>query len=310
MSEAASDPGTELILHHYWESPYAEKIRRVMGMKKLAWRSVVIPMVMPKPDLTALTGGYRKTPVLQIGADIYCDTDLIAQTIDRLHPNPPLFPDDNDSLALMLGPWQQELFWICVRTAGVSAPIFPPGFVEDRATMLDVPLTMEKVMADIEPQREQLRAKLDLLDGHLSRRRFVLGAQPSLADLSFFHPVYALKQIPQTASRLEPFKNLCAWMERIESFGHGKPTEMTGAEAVAVAKAVGPASGQGVDPHEPNGLRLGDRVAVVHESFGNDPVVGKLLASSVHEICVGRHDDRAGDIVVHLPREHYKVRRV
>ncbi|MFN2427425.1 MAG: glutathione S-transferase family protein [Candidatus Binatia bacterium] len=301
---------SELILHHYWESPYAEKIRRVMGMKGLSWRSVVIPMVMPKPDLTALTGGYRKTPVLQIGADIYCDSDLIARTIDRLHPNPTLFPDDSAAMTMMLGPWQQELFWLCVRTVGVSAPVFPPGFVEDRATMLDIPLTMEKVMADVEPQREQLRAKLDLLDSHLAQHLYVLGSQPSLADLSFFHPVYTLKLISQTASLLEPYSHLCAWVERIDAFGHGEFSDMSGGEAVAVARVATPASGQGVDPAEPNDLRLGDRIEIVHESFGNDPVVGELVASSVHEIAILREDDMAGQVCVHLPREHYKVRRV
>ena len=68
----------DLILHHYPTSPFAEKVRLVLGYKNLAWKSVVIPQIMPKPDLQALTGGYRKTPVLQIGADIYCDTALIA----------------------------------------------------------------------------------------------------------------------------------------------------------------------------------------------------------------------------------------
>src|SRR6186713_1010576 len=82
----------DLILHHYWESPYAEKIRRVMGMKGLTWRSVIIPMVMPKPDLTALTGGYRKTPVLQIGADVYCDSQLIMRELERRHPTPSFYP--------------------------------------------------------------------------------------------------------------------------------------------------------------------------------------------------------------------------
>ena len=96
---------SEIILHHYWESPYAEKIRRILGFKGLTWRSVIIPMIMPKPDLTALTGGYRKTPVFQLGADIYCDTDLIARTIDRLHPEPSLFPDGGAELSYMLGPW-------------------------------------------------------------------------------------------------------------------------------------------------------------------------------------------------------------
>ena len=68
----------ELVLHHFDWSPYAEKVRVLLGIKGLAWRSVQIPMVMPKPDLTALTGGYRKTPVLQVGADVYCDSSLIA----------------------------------------------------------------------------------------------------------------------------------------------------------------------------------------------------------------------------------------
>ena len=66
-----------LILHHYPASPFAEKIRRVLAFKQLAYRSVIIPDVMPKPDVLALTGGYRRTPILQIGADIYCDTALI-----------------------------------------------------------------------------------------------------------------------------------------------------------------------------------------------------------------------------------------
>ncbi len=300
----------ELILHHYWESPYAEKIRRVMGMKGLAWRSVVIPMVMPKPDLTVLTGGYRKTPVLQIGADIYCDTDLIARIIDRLHPDPSLFPDHSRALATMLGSWQQELFWLCVRTVGVNAPVFPPGFIEDRATMVDGGLSLEQVLADVAPQREQLRAKLDLLDEHLRTRHFVLGDKPSLADLSLFHPVYAMKLIPQTRGLLEPYGQLCDWIERIEAFGHGVLTEMTGAEAVEVARAASPAGGGSVDGAEPNGLRAGDRVEVVHESFGRDPVGGGLVASSVHEVAIRRHDDRAGEVVVHLPREHYKLRKL
>ena len=50
------------------------------------WRSVTVPMVAPKPDLTALTGGYRKVPVMQIGADVYCDTRLIAEVIDEQLP--------------------------------------------------------------------------------------------------------------------------------------------------------------------------------------------------------------------------------
>ena len=75
---------TDIILHHYEISPYSEKVRIGLGLKGLAWGSVEIPVIMPKPDLTALTGGYRKTPVLQIGADIYCDSQLIMRELP--HP--------------------------------------------------------------------------------------------------------------------------------------------------------------------------------------------------------------------------------
>ena len=83
---------TDIILHHYETSPYSEKVRLGLGLKGLAWESVEIPVIMPKPDLTALTGGYRKTPVLQIGADIYCDSQLIMRELERLHPSPSFYP--------------------------------------------------------------------------------------------------------------------------------------------------------------------------------------------------------------------------
>jgi glutathione S-transferase len=102
---------TELILHHFDASPFAEKIRLVLGFKGLAWRSVQIPMVMPKPDLTVLTGGYRKTPVMQIGADIYCDTRRIAIELERRHPHPSLFPGGNFGLSLVMGSWSDRTFF-------------------------------------------------------------------------------------------------------------------------------------------------------------------------------------------------------
>ena len=93
---------TELILHHYPNSPFAEKIRLILGAKKQSWHSVTIPMIMPKPDLVALTGGYRRTPVMQIGADIYCDTALICDVLEHLAPTPALYPAAQKGMARVL----------------------------------------------------------------------------------------------------------------------------------------------------------------------------------------------------------------
>ena len=85
---------------------------------------------------------------------------------------------------------------------------------------------------------------------------------------------------------------------------------MDSAEAVEVARAASPMFDGSVDPGEWNGLRAGDRVEIVHESFGHDPTAGELVASSPQEIAIRRLDERAGEVVVHFPREHYKVRKL
>ena len=76
---------TDIILHHYAISVFSERVRLAFGLKGVTWRSVSIPPMLPKPDLLPLTAGYRRTPVMQIGADIYCDTALITREIGRAH---------------------------------------------------------------------------------------------------------------------------------------------------------------------------------------------------------------------------------
>jgi glutathione S-transferase len=299
---------TDIILHHYWISPYAEKIRRILGFKGLAWKSVEIPIVAPKPDLTALTGGYRKTPVLQIGADIYCDTDCIAPLLERLQPEPTLFPPGSAGPSFMLGAWQQELFMVAVLIAGATTDVFPEGFVEDRATMFEGGFDVERMFATIPAVRDQMRSKLTMIEDQLAGGGpFLLGAAPCLGDFSIFHPLFALQSLPGTAALLDPYPRIKTWLGRMDAFGHGEVSPMSSADAIAVAGEATPSTSSAGDSADPNGRRPGDRVSVVHETFGNDPVEGELVRSSVHEIAVARTDERAGEVVVHFPREHYLV---
>src|SRR3984893_7096494 len=125
---------TDIILHHYEISPYSEKVRLGLGLKGLAWGSVEIPVIMPKPDLTALTGGYRKTPFLQIGADIYCDSQLIMRELERRHPSPSFYPAGRGA-ADALAWWAEKTTFSPV--AGIffakRPDALPEGFLEDRA---------------------------------------------------------------------------------------------------------------------------------------------------------------------------------
>ena len=85
---------SQVILHHYQLSPYSEKIRLALGLKDLNWRSVEIPVWTPRPKLTPMTGGYRRTPILQIGAEFHCDTLLILHVIEKLGGSGDSIPKD------------------------------------------------------------------------------------------------------------------------------------------------------------------------------------------------------------------------
>src|SRR6201991_1825143 len=100
-----------IILHHFDRSPFSEKIRVIFGFKGLSWRSVRIPPIMPKPDLMPLTGGYRRTPVMQIGADVFCNTQMIIREIERRFPAPTLFPSGAAGAAWALGSWTDRTFF-------------------------------------------------------------------------------------------------------------------------------------------------------------------------------------------------------
>ncbi|MFI5399854.1 MAG: glutathione S-transferase N-terminal domain-containing protein [SAR324 cluster bacterium] len=303
----------EPILHHYDESPYAEKVRLLFGLKGLAWRSVKIPRIMPKPDLMPLTGGYRRTPVLQIGADIYCDTERIAVEIERRHPAPTLFPAGGYGLSAVFGNWvAASLFYPAVRyTFGVNADKLPMEFHKDRAAMRGAEPNVERMKAEAPRARNRLRAELEWLESLLGDGRpYLLGDKPSLADCSVFHCVwYVRRGGPPVSEVLASYGRISGWMGRMDAVGHGRRGEMTSQEAPDVAKASHPDVTPLADPADAEGFRPGDKVSVTAEDTGRDPVVGELVRLAANELALSREHPAVGTVVVHFPRVGYDLRR-
>jgi glutathione S-transferase len=301
--------GPALILHHYPASPFSEKIRKVLAHKRLAWHAVEQPSIMPKPDLVPLTGGYRRIPVLQIGADVWCDTQLIVRVIERLHPSPTLHPGGSEGTCHAWNLWADRLlFWHTVAVVFADlGPLVPKEFVDDRTKM--IPGRDFAEVPKLAPHaKEQLRALFAILEAQLAdERRYLLGADFSLADAACFHPLWFLRVAPSAPALLEEFGRLRAWTARVAELGEGDPRPMTPAEALAVAKAARPAPASGIAGAEPNALAIGHRIAVTADDYAFDPVVGELVAASATEIAVRRSDPALGDLVVHFPRFGYRV---
>ncbi|HEX6706555.1 MAG TPA: glutathione S-transferase family protein [Albitalea sp.] len=304
----------DLILHHYAGSPFSEKVRLILGFKQLAWKSVTVPVILPKPDVVALTGGYRRTPFLQIGADIYCDTALMCRVIDRLAPTPPLFPQGAGGVQHMLAQWADNaLFWTAVpytmqpaglpHIFGKAPPEVIKAFGADRAAMMGG--TRRASVADA---GAQLRTYLAWLEQQLADgRRFLCGEAACIADFSVAQSLWYIRRAPPVATVLQPFGRLLDWVERVQAFGHGTHEPLAASDALGIARAATTTAALTVAAQQ--GFEAGAEVSVTPTDYAQDPVTGRLVGLSDDEVAIERHDERAGRVVVHFPRIGYQIRQ-
>jgi glutathione S-transferase len=301
---------TDIILHHYDTSPYAEKVRTGLGLKGLAWASVELPQIMPKPNLTALTGGYRKTPVLQIGADIYCDSQLIMRELERRHPTPSFYPAGRGAADALAWWAEKTMFLPAVSIAFAKRPeVLPKGFLEDRAKFSGRNIDPVVMLAAVPNQLDQLRAHFDWLDQTLADgRSFLQGRAVGLSDLAAYHPVWYLRQnFGSAAAPLDGFPRLLSWAERVAAIGHGRRSPMTSEQALDVARTATSIAKASTDAKDPIGRKAGQVVSVTPDDTGRDPVIGELVMSGIHEIVIRRSDPAIGEVCVHFPRAGFVV---
>lgn len=306
---------TDLILHQYAASPFSEKVRCLLGYKQQSYRTVEIPVIMPKPDLMALTGGYRKTPVLQVGADIYCDTAIICRLIDRLYPVNSVYPNAQMATLGAAAHWTDTfLFKVSVAVAFqpkalagsdlFNDPASAEAFMADRA---DFSKGSTELGIDLSVAEPHWLMHMGRLNNQLATANFLGGDAPNILDFSTYHCCWFVYKNEVLQSDLEGFPALAQWMARMAAFGHGSSTSMTGEAAIEVARNNAITAEQNVIGA---GLSQGDNVAVMPIDYGFQPTQGTLLLASLEELVVKRVDERVGEVAVHFPRLGFQVNKV
>jgi glutathione S-transferase len=296
----------DLILHHYDPSPFSEKVRKVFGMTGQAWSSVLTPNMMPKPDLTPLTGGYRRAPVLQIGADVYCDSMVILDELQRRTP----LPGDRGLPGLRgIGLWADRLFFQATVPVifGEMGHLTPKAFIADREKLSGRPFDVEAMAQAAGPMRVQWRGHASWIDHALGDAPFLAGEAPGLADASAWMNIWWLKgALPDTYARLTAgLERLEAWRGRMAAIGQGTRTEITGAAALDIARAAEPAPAPDHDPDDALGLSPGDPVVVMADDYGRDPIAGTLVAAGPSRLILARETPDLGRLHLHFPRVGY-----
>jgi len=297
----------EIILHHYDASPFSEKVRLMLGLKGLEWRSCVTPSIMPKPDLTPLTGGYRRAPVLQVGADIFCDSQVILAELERRTPDPPAILGP----AFPINLWADRLFFAVTVPIifGALGDAVPRAFIADREKLSGRAFDVAAMKAAGGPMRGQWRAHAAWIEGALGRNAFLAGETASVADIAAYMNVWFLAgATPAIADELlEGLGRVQAWRKRVAAIGHRARSEITGGEALAAAAAAEPGGFVRHDGADPLGVAPGASIVVMADDYGRDPIAGALVAANAERVVLARDEPNLGRLHIHFPRAGYLV---
>lgn len=274
---------SDLILHHYPLSPFSEKIRAMLGYAGLPWQSVLTREMPPRPQLAALAGGYRRVPVAQIGADVFCDSRSIAAEIATLSGQPELALENCSAEAREYAAIVDlEVFLACVVVAGsrqlnqriretMSLPDIA-RFVWDR---LGIGLKAKVKGAGIRGARPRVLQHLADVEARL-RQDFLFGPKPNHADFSTYHSLWFIRDMGGS-TLVDAYPKTLAWMERMKAFGHGQRREISAERALEIARTSRPRAI--AEEHRQDAL-IGRQCSVVPTDYGQVPTMGLLVGST------------------------------
>ena len=302
----------EIILHHYQLSPYSEKVRLALGLKGLSWRSVDVPVWTPRPKLTPMTGGYRRIPILQVGAEFYCDTLLILRVIEEFGGSNKLYPAGQEGMVKALCWWIEKSSFmnaVCLTIGNMEGKL-PNELIEERRPFFGVDLDPGVLLPKRGTFVQRVNAHMHWLGEILADgRKFIFGEKATAADLAAYHPIWFARQNggPEIEALL-PVVAIGPWYDRVAAIGHGSVTDLTSEEAIEIAKKA-----QSSEPKdwslagEDAGLKPGDWVSVTPDDYGN-PVFGRLLAWKAEEVVIRHEDPSVGHVNLHFPLAGFDVR--
>lgn len=301
---------SDLILHHYAMSPFSEKIRKMLGYGQLNWQSVVIREMPPRPQLELLTGGYRKVPVAQIGADIFCDTRTIAAEIAERSGVPTLALENCSAEAqayalrvdldlFFAGLLSSGTFKLARKVWAMMAVGDIIAFAKDRAAM-GKKASVKKMK--IKEAKQILHTHLQELEAGLSED-YIFGAEPNHADFSTYHSLWFVHDLAESR-HLKDYPKVVAWFDRMRSFGDGGRSEMIAEDAVAQAKNATPRAIPEVAKSDP---LIGSTVRVAPVDYAKDHTEGILVGSTEHQWILARTGEAVGTVHVHFPKQGYEL---
>jgi glutathione S-transferase len=298
-----------LILHQYDVSPFSQKAQKMMGCKGLSWQSVEMPMIAPKPDIEALTGGYRGTPVLQIGRDVFIDNWMIARALDRFDASGPSINAQGRLREAALYAWGERLFTPLLHAAlAAYQSEWDANFLADRKRVFPT-VDFDTLNVSDPDRRSQVRAYLGTVETQLEMGEdFLGGAQADGCDIHVWGMVWMIHSaLPTLMPIVETFPRLIDWYERMSELGTGDREDADIKIAWQALKEGPMRSLPGTPDQEPLAPWIGEVVDICAGSADRGSASGRLLAVDQEQVVLGVEPISGESAQVWFPRFGYHL---
>lgn len=297
-----------MLLHHYALSPFSEKIRLMLGYQQQSWSSFVVAPLPPRPVTDALTGGYRRIPILQQGADVLCDSKLIAHDLSRQLQAPELdywqLNQEQQQLADYL---DSEFLFVALNSC---PPLKLLGLLKQSLSVWGLARFMWDRLGIAKEAKEggskggyrRYRQQLQSLEQQL-QQPFLYGDSPNYVDFCLYPSLWFVMAKAEQ-SLPEPLPKLTAWFKRMQAFGHGDIQELSRGEVARLAQEHTPKTLVQTDNHP----MLDKPVSVGPLDYARDQTQGTLVAVTAHRWVIKQKTERFGDVHIHFPNTGYALR--
>ncbi|TFL03362.1 hypothetical protein BDV98DRAFT_504125 [Pterulicium gracile] len=300
-----------VVLYEFPVSPFCIKTENMLLLKNIPHKRVIVNPEPPRPELIDDLGiAYRRIPLLAIGRDIYCDSSLIAEALERRfsaeYGHPTLFPSKtgggkgDTGLIKALARSHVDITLFALAIVFLPWASLPQSFLDDRAKLMGAPI----VPAEWEKREPEtlstLRAHLAQIEEQLADGRDWLydTTEPGFGDIATHFIVNWIHVgLPLASSLFADGEVPCilSWLGRMNSFleerkanGAGAFDMISGGEATALVRDLSDDTLEPITFDTKEGERLGlpkgTVAAVISEGAGAYPgdneTVGQLVGLS------------------------------
>ncbi|MGH1350911.1 MAG: glutathione S-transferase family protein [Methyloligellaceae bacterium] len=307
----------QIILHHYQGSPFSEKIKLIFGYKNISWKSLEVLPIPPRPGLDPVFGNMRRIPVMQIGADYFCDSRLIADVIDHISPHNPLTEKHNNIVSALVSGWAEARTFVAAgpvrfQTEEDIQNIFAGAVTskairKDRFNVMSSVFNIENFASLKYSARDHMLAYLLLFEEMLSDgRNYLTGSHPCNADFSVYHLVWWLRSPPEISDILDELPLILAWSDRIAAVGYGDMVSISIDDAILTATNSEPDTSWHTIWKTVEDIRLGKAVSIRADDYAQGPVSGTLVASTTRHVTLERVTP-FGTVHIHFPKLGFEI---